>query len=106
MQAIEFLKQLPDTVNPQVIEGMSTIFHFDLQGDDGGQITVALDNGKIDVSEGLIGEPKCVVTSSTDNFVKLVKGELNPMMAIMMGKVKITNQGEMLKFAKILGMMK
>lgn len=105
MQAIAFLKQLPETVNPQAIEGLSTVFHFDLEGDDGGQLTVAVDNGKIDVSEGLIGEPKCTVKSSTDNFMKLVKGELNPMMAIMMGKVKISNQGEMLKFAKILGMM-
>lgn len=31
----------------------------------------------------------CVIIISPDNFMKLVKGDLNPMMAVMTGKVKI-----------------
>jgi len=36
---------------------------------------------------------------------KILKGELNPMMALLTGKLKISNQAEMLKFAKALGWM-
>ena len=50
-------------------------------------------------------EPKCVVRATGDNFVGLASGDLNPMMAVLTGKVKITNQGEMLKYAKIFGLM-
>ena len=31
----------------------------------------------------------CTITISPDNLVALIKGELNPMMAVMSGKVKI-----------------
>ncbi len=105
MTAKEFLLDLPNQMHPSALEGLQTRFHFDLEGDGGGQYTVSLENGVAITEEGLHGEPKCVVKSTADNFVKLVKGELNPMMAIMMGKVKITNPGEMTKFAKLLGLM-
>ena len=41
--------------------------------------------------------------STGDTFIKLATGELNPMIAILTGKVKISNQGEMLRYAKYLG---
>lgn len=34
-------------------------------------------------------EADCVVSTSMENFLALVKGDLNPMMAVMMGKIKI-----------------
>ena len=105
MTAKEFLMSLPERLHPSAVEGLETRFHFDLEGDGGGQFTVHLADGQTKVEEGLQGDPKCTVRSTADNFVQLVKGELNPMMAIMMGKVKISNPGEMTKFAKLLGLM-
>ena len=105
MTSREFLYALPGKVNPSAIEGLSTLFHFDLEGENGGQFTIKVSEGKMQVTDGLDGEPVCVVRSSGDNFVSLAKGELNPMMAILTGKVKISNQGEMLKYARIFGLM-
>ena len=34
-------------------------------------------------------EADCVISTSMDNFLKLKNGELNPMMAVMTGKIKI-----------------
>ncbi len=34
-------------------------------------------------------EADCVITTSMDTFTKLKNGELNPMMAVMTGKIKI-----------------
>lgn len=105
MNAKEFVTSLPSRVAPEAIEGMETVFHFDISGENGVQATVTLKDGKADYKEGLQGDPKCVVTSTDDNLKKLLKGELNPMMAVMTGKVKISNVSEMMKYAKIFGLM-
>jgi putative sterol carrier protein len=99
----EFLFDLPAKVKPEAVEGLSTVFHFDITGS--GAYTVQLDNGKMEVSEGLNGEANCKVTASTETLSSLLSKDLNPMMAMMTGKLKISNPGEMLKYAKIFGLM-
>lgn len=103
MDVKQFLFSLPEKVAPEAVEGLSTLFHFDIA--DAGQFTVKLDNGKFEVSEGFSGESTCKVTSNAESLGKILSGELNPMMAMMTGKLKITNVGEMLKYAKIFGLM-
>ena len=105
MTSREFLYALPAKVDPAAIEGLETLFHFDLEGENGGQFTITVADSKVTVSDGLTGEPKCVVRSTGDHFVSLATGELNPMMALLTGKVKISNQGEMLRYAKLFGLM-
>jgi putative sterol carrier protein len=101
--AKEFLNALPAKVNPAAIEGLSTLFHFEVS--DSGSYTVQLQDGKIDVQEGLHGSPSCTVKTSQESMGKLISGDLNPMMAMMTGKLKISNPGELLKYAKIFGLM-
>lgn len=49
------------------------------------------------------GEADCVITSSIDNAVKLMNGQLNPMLAYSMGKLKIAGSvGVALKMASML----
>ena len=103
MTSREFIYKLPSKVSPHAIEGHQTIFHFDLEG--GGEYTVEVANGQVNVKDGLTGTPSCVVRATEDNFMKLISGDLNPMMAVLTGKVKISNQGEMLRYAKIFGLM-
>ena len=105
MTSRDFLYALPPKVLPAAVEGLDTVFHFDLEGDGGGQYTITVADQKVIVSDGLQGDPKCVVRATGENFIKLATGELNPMMAILTGKVKISNQGEMLRYAKIFGLM-
>ena len=99
----DFLFSLPVKANPDALEGLNTRFHFEIA--DSGSYTVALADGKMEVSEGLTGEPACTVKTSAEAFSKLISGDLNPMMAMMTGKLKISNPGEMLKYAKIFGLM-
>lgn len=101
--AKEFLFNLPNKANPAALEGLTTLFHFDIA--DSGQYSVKLDDGKLSVAEGFEGEPSCTVKTSAESLGKLVSGDLNPMMAMMTGKLKISNPGEMLKYAKIFGLM-
>lgn len=99
----KFLFDLPAKANPDALEGQSALFHFDVA--DAGQFTVNLSDGKLDVAEGLHGEPSCKVTTTAQSFSDLISGKLNPMMAMMTGKLKISNPGEMLKYAKMFGLM-
>lgn len=105
MTAKEFLISLPEKVPATAIEGIETLFHFDISEEGGGQFTVEVCDDKIEVSEGLNGTAKCEITASNKNFVGVLKGEINPMMAVLMGKIKISNQAEMIKYAKIFGLM-
>ena len=105
MTAKEFLLNLPTKVSHHALEGIETNFHFDLQGEGGGQFTVAVADQALTTKEGLEGEPACVVKASAEDFARLLTGELNPMMAILSGRVRISNQGEMLKMAKLFGLM-
>lgn len=105
MQAKEFLESLPLKVKPEVIEGLNTVFHFDLSGEEGCALTLQLQNGKLEAISGLVGDPKCVIKSSGVDFMRLITKDLNPLAAILTGKVKVSNQGEMIKYAKIFGLL-
>lgn len=105
MTSRDFIYKLPSKISPEAIEGHETTFHFDLQGDNGGQYTVKVADSQVNVSDGLSGDPTCVIRAQEENFIKLIQGDLNPMMAVLTGKVKISNQGEMLRYAKIFGLM-
>jgi putative sterol carrier protein len=105
LDAKSFFYSIPDKVPAAAIEGVDTLFHFDLEGAKGGQYSVAVKEGKVTISEGLVGEPKCTVKASDENFLALLSGDLNPMMAVLTGKIKISNQGELLKYAKMFGLV-
>jgi putative sterol carrier protein len=105
MTAKEFLSSLPARVPLDAIEGVDTLFHFDISGEGGTQATIGIKDGKVNFEDGLNGDPKCVVSASHENLKKLLNGSLNPMMAIMTGKIKISNTAEMMKYAKIFGLM-
>ncbi len=105
MTAKEFLLGLPEKVSPEALEGLETNFHFDIRGDGGGQVTITIADGVCSATEGLSGDPKCVVRSSDTNLMNVLKGKVNPMMSVLTGRLKISNQGEMLRYAKIFGLM-
>lgn len=104
MTAQEFLTGLPAKIKPEALEGVETTFHFNL---DSGAIqkTLRAAGGKLEMLDGLVGEPKCAVSAKSETLMKIVKGEENAMMAVMMGKIKISNPGEMMKYAKLFGIM-
>ena len=106
MTATEFINSLPERANTDALADKETIFHFDVSGEGGGQYTVKVKDGKINVTPGVEDEARCTVKTTNDNFMAVINGSLNPLMAIMTGKLKISNQGELLKYAKIFGLLK
>jgi putative sterol carrier protein len=105
MAVKDFLMGLPNRVAPEAIVDKSTCFHFDLSGEEPCQVTVKIENGKCEAIEGFVGAAKCVVKAKSEDLIGISKGTLNPMMALFTGKLKLSNQGEMLKYAKVFGFM-
>ncbi|MCB0643651.1 MAG: SCP2 sterol-binding domain-containing protein [Phaeodactylibacter sp.] len=105
MTAEEFIQSLPARVDKGTIAGMNTNFYFDILGDNPTQYSVLIEEGEIRTAPGKVGDPTCTVTAKEKDLVAVVTGKMAPAMALMMGKVKVSNLNEMMKFAKIFGMM-
>lgn len=103
--ARELIMGFPQRVNPEALGDKETVFHFNISGDGGGEFTVDLKNGTATVTEGMVGEAKCVISTSSDTFVGIMEKTQNAMMAFTFGKIKVTNVAELMKFAKPLGFM-
>mmetsp|Transcript_10757 Transcript_10757/g.22395 ORF Transcript_10757/g.22395 Transcript_10757/m.22395 type:complete len:149 (+) Transcript_10757:62-508(+) len=67
--------------------------------------TLDFKNGEGSVKIGEEGEADLTVTVSDENFVKLTKGDINPQLAFMTGKLKLKgNMGLGLKLGSVLKM--
>lgn len=78
-----------------------TVFHFKLEGDGGGEFTLSIENGVCTVVEGLNGEANCIISSIASDYEDAELGRVNKQMAVMMGKIKISNLSAMLKFISL-----
>ncbi len=101
----DFILSLPNTVKKEWLQGVDTNFHFDIEGEGGGQFSIIVKDDTLQVFEHFEGEPKCKITAKEANLIKLLRGEINPMMAVFTGKVKISNTSEIIKYAKLFGIM-
>lgn len=106
VSARDFILGLASKINPEALVGKAdTNFHFKLDGEGGGDFTAAIENEKLSITEGLSGTPKCVVSTTPQILMEIVRKERNPTMAFMMGKIKVSNIGELTKYAKTFGLM-
>jgi acyl-CoA dehydrogenase len=97
--AKEIMLSLPQRLKADKAAGVDTVFHFNIAGPNGGSFTVIVKDNQCTVTEGLHGEAKCVVNTTDTVYEDVELGRTNPQMAVMMGKIKISNLGEMMKFA-------
>jgi len=99
--AADIVRSLCDRFRPERAGDYSTVFHFDLSGDGGGQFTVTIENGSCRVEPGLQGQAKCLVQAAAASYCDIELGRTNAEMAFMTGKIKISNVGDMLRFVKL-----
>lgn len=98
MTAREIILSLETRFAPERAEGFESVVHLDVEGERGGQFTVEIKNGTCSVKEGFHGEPSCTVKTKDEVYEEVELGKTNAQMAVMMGKIKISNLMEMMKF--------
>jgi putative sterol carrier protein len=85
--------------DPARIGDIDAVILFDLSGDGGGQWTLKLASGSIELEEGETASPSMTLS----DFVSMVNGELNAMAAFMQGKIKVS--GDMSLAMKLQSML-
>lgn len=97
--AKEIVYSLPQRLKAdKVDDSTNSTFHFKLDGPTGGEFTAVLKGKTVTVSDGLNGDASCVITAKASDYEDLELGRGNPQMMFMMGKIKVTNLGEVMKF--------
>ncbi len=97
--AREIVLSLKERFRPEKAEqGYETVFHLDISGERGGQFTVKIANGTLNIEEGFHDTPKCTVTTKDEIYEDTEWGRTNPQMAVMFGKIKVSDLGEILDF--------
>ena len=94
-----FFESLPSRVDPSKTAGVNASYMFDVEG--AGRWTVDVRDGVVEVTEG--GESAdCTISTSEENFLKIVKGEQNPTTAYMTGKLRVKgDMGAAMKLQKL-----
>ena len=88
-------ERIPDAFQPDKASGVEVIFQFDISGDGGGSWTVTVKDGTCEVKEGSYEKPTTTIKMADEDFVKLIRGELNAMSAFTSGKLRI--EGDLMK---------
>jgi putative sterol carrier protein len=74
-------------------QGLTATFQFNITGDDGGTWNAVINDGAVDVNKGEADSPTVTITAASDDWIKIVSGQMNPQMAFMTGKLKV--QGDL-----------
>jgi len=98
----DYFEKLTSKLSPADLEGISTVINFDLKGK---EMHLVVKDGEVSAHSGLGDEAEVSITAKEEDLLSVIQGETNPMMAMMMGKIKISNPAAMMKYAKLLGLM-
>jgi putative sterol carrier protein len=82
-------------------QGVDIIYHFKISGEHGGNFTVRVKDGVCTSDDGLLDEPKCVIEAKDVDYEDVEYGRMNAQMAVLMGRIKVSNIGSMLKFVEM-----
>jgi putative sterol carrier protein len=83
------LRTLSGSADVDKLKGMDATILFDISGEGGGQWTVTIKDGHVDVEEGATEPATVTVEAAAQDIKALVKGDLRPMPAFMQGRLKV-----------------
>ena len=75
---------------PQKAAGVDKTIQWDFSGRESGTWNMVVRNGTIQTGEGPATSPNLTIAVDSDDWLKILRGETNPVTAFMGGKIKIT----------------
>lgn len=105
MKTAEVFKEIERRLNeqPEPIQGLETVYQFDLTGEDGGVYQLHLSGGTAKVQEGAEAAAVCTIQMDAKDFKDMLLGNLNATSAFMTGKLKVKGDlGQAMKLQSLL----
>ena len=100
MNAAHILNTLPKRFKPVGKRPLRGIFHFIIKGPKGGAFTVQVTPEACHVFPQLTGTPDCVIKTSDTVFIEIETGKMNPQVAFLTRRVRISNVAAFMEFSK------
>lgn len=75
---------------PQKAAGVDKTIQWDFSGSEAGTWHMVVRNGTIQTGQGPATAPNLTIAVDSDDWLKILRGETNPVTAFMGGKLKIT----------------
>ncbi len=98
--AQRIIESIPFRFRPEKAKALNTVFHFDISGEENLQYTVTIQKEQCTLQSSFMGNPDCLLKTTAAMYIDLETGKANPQMAVMTGKIKISNIAAMMQFAK------
>ena len=85
----ELIDLYPEYFQPSEAEGVEGIVQLDLDGDGGGQYYLVIEDQTLDIHEGVHDDPTVTIHTTAERWLKINRGEANPMTMMMMGQLTV-----------------
>lgn len=85
----ELLDLYPEYFKPEEAAGVDGVVQLDLDGEDGGQYYLVIEDQTLDIHAGTHDDPTVTIRTTTERWLEINRGEASPMTMMMMGKLKI-----------------
>ena len=101
----DMFQRIQTAFAPSKADGVNAVFQFDMTGDNGGKYWIKVENNSAEFHEGEHDNPTTTLIASADDYMAIVNGDLNAMMAVTMQKLKVKgDMGMALKFQQMFPM--
>ena len=86
----EVLASYPDRFRPDKAEDVTATVQMNFTGENAREVVLHVHDGSLEIEDGATVEgPTLQMTADADDWLAIENGELNPMMAMMSGKLKL-----------------
>ena len=85
----EVMKQIPDYFKPEKAQGVSGVVQCMFSGDQASNWVITVKDQTCSVEEGTTANPDLTIKADGEDGVNLLTGQIDPMRAYMMGKIKV-----------------
>lgn len=80
---------LQSAFQPQKAANVDRVIQFHFAGREAGPWNLTVRNGTMEYAQGEASTPHATITVDSDDWLKILRGELNPVTAFMGGKIKV-----------------